>query len=124
MSQQPNIIYILTDDQRADMLGAAGHPLLKTPHLDQLAADGIRFNQAFCTSPVCTPSRACHYLGQWERRHGVNFNSYSSVSPVAWKDSFPMVLKKAGYFLGWVGKNHVPVGESGYKSGYIESVFD
>ena len=122
--QSPNIIYILGDDQRADMLGCAGHPVLTTPHLDQLAKDGTRFTKAHCTSPLCTPSRACHYLGQWERQHGINFNSGTAVSPEAWQQSFPMLLKQAGYFTGWVGKNHVPVGEGGYASGVMEDVFD
>ena len=121
---QPNIVYILGDDHRADYLGFGGHPVLRTPNLDQLAADGVSFTNAFCTSPACTPSRTCHYLGQWERCHGVNFNSNSAVSPDAWDRSFPMVLKRQGYFLGWVGKNHVPVGAGGYGSGHLESVFD
>ena len=63
MTDRPNIIYILGDDQRGDLLGCMGHPVLRTPHLDALAADGTLFTEAFCTSPLCTPSRACHYLG-------------------------------------------------------------
>jgi len=121
---RPNIIYILGDDHRADYLGCMGHPIVLTPNLDQLAGEGVLFTQAYCTSPACTPSRACHYTGLWERTHGVNFNSNSSMSPEAWEDSFPMRLKQEGYFLGWVGKNHVPVGDGGYESGYLESAFD
>lgn len=123
---RPNVIYILTDDQRADMLGCAGHPVLKTPHLDRLAEEGTRFRNAFCTSPLCTPSRVSHYTGMWERRHGINFNSQTHLTPEAWEQSFPMQLKKEGYFVGWVGKNHVPAGPSGdgYNSGYFEEVFD
>jgi arylsulfatase A-like enzyme len=123
---QPNIIYILGDDHRAEQLGNMGHSILETPNLDGLAQDGVQFTNAFCTSPACTPSRTSHYLGQWERRHGINFNSESSLDPVAWEQSFPMQLKRAGYYLGWVGKNHVPAGggSRGYDSGYFESVFD
>ena len=131
MSDRPNVIYILGDDQRHDLLGAAGHPILRTPHLDQLAAEGTIFSNAFCTSPLCTPSRVSHYLGQWERKHGVNFNSGTAVSPEAWAQSFPMRLKDAGYYTGWVGKNHTPIGthelppsENGYESGYMEQTFD
>lgn len=124
MSSKPNIIYILTDDQRAELLGCMGHPIVETPNLDRLAANGVLFKNAYCTSPVCTPSRTCHYLGQWERKHGVNFNSKSSVSEQDWENSFPMQLKKQGYYTGWVGKNHVPVGKNGYESGYMESNFD
>lgn len=123
-SNKPNIIYILGDDHRADYLGCMGHPIVRTPNLDTLAQEGVLFNNAFCTSPACTPSRACHYTGQWERKHGINFNSDSSMAPEAWANSFPMRLKGAGYFLGWVGKNHVPIGKGGYQSGYMESVFD
>lgn len=124
MPDRPNVIYILGDDQRGDHLGCAGHPVLNTPNIDQLAREGTRFANAFCTSSLCTPSRVCHYLGQWERKHGVNFNSGTAVAPEAWEESFPMRLKRAGYFLGWVGKNHVPAGEGGYGGGYLESVFD
>ena len=124
IADKPNIIYILGDDHRADYLGCMGHPIVRTPNIDQLAQDGVLFTQAFCTSPACTPSRTCHYTGQWERKHGVNFNSNSSLMPEAWENSFPMRLKDEGYFLGWVGKNHIPVGNGGYQSGYLESVFD
>ena len=123
-NERPNIIYILGDDHRAEQLGAAGHEMVQTPNLDQLALDGVRFSNTFCTSPACTPSRTSHYLGQWERRHGINFNSSSSVAPEAWANSFPMLLKKQGYYLSWVGKNHVPAGEGGYAGGCFEKVFD
>ena len=123
-SERPNIIYILGDDHRADYLGVAGHPILKTPELDRLAAEGTYFPEAFCTSPLCTPSRASHYLGQWERKHAINFNSGQAVSPTAWAKSFPQLLKEAGYFTGWVGKNHVPVGEGGYASPFFAESFD
>ena len=122
--RKPNIIYILGDDHRADYTAAAGHPIIETPAFDQLAREGVYFENAFCTSPTCTPSRACHYLGQWERKHGVNFNSDSALTENAWEKSFPMILKKNGYFTGWVGKNHVPAGTTGYSSGYFENVFD
>ena len=124
--RRPNVIYILGDDHRHEYLGCAGHPVLKTPHLDRLANDGVRFTHTFCTSPACTPSRASHYTGQWERRHGINFNSGSSLAPETWETSFPMRLKRDGYFIGWGGKNHVPVGggQGGYDSGYLERAFD
>jgi arylsulfatase A-like enzyme len=125
-SSYPNVIYILGDDHRAEQLGSRGHPLLQTPNLDKLSRQDVQFTNAFCTSPACTPSRTCHYTGQWERKHGINFNSGSSLSPEAWARSFPMRLKEAGYYLGWVGKNHVPAvgGKCGYDSGYFETVFD
>lgn len=125
MNKRPNLIYILGDDHRADYMANMGHPIIKTPNLDYMAENGVLFTSGYCTSPACTPSRTCHYLGQWERRHGVNFNSKNSVSAEAWNNSFPMVLKGEGYYLGWVGKNHIPAGEGGYNSGYFENeVFD
>nr|WP_325302080.1 sulfatase-like hydrolase/transferase [uncultured Dysosmobacter sp.] len=72
MSKQPNILFILTDDQGAWSLGCAGNQELKTPHLDQLAASGIRFENFFCVSPVCSPARASIYTGKIPSQHGVH----------------------------------------------------
>jgi arylsulfatase A-like enzyme len=122
--ERPNIIYILGDDHRAEQMGCMGHPVINTPHLDTLAREGVLFRNSFCTSPLCTPSRACHYLGQWERKHGINFNSETSLAPEAWEMSFPMLLKQQGYYTGWVGKNHIPAGKGGYYSDYFKNSFD
>jgi len=123
-TKKPNIIFILTDDQRADSVGFMGNQLVKTPNLDRLGAEGHIFNQAFVTSAICTPSRASYMLGQYERRHGINFNSGSSMSPEAWAKSYPVILRKNGYFTGYVGKNHLPIGEKGYSTGLIDKSFD
>jgi arylsulfatase A-like enzyme len=122
--RRPNIVFLLTDDQRRDSLGCYGSKEASTPNIDRLAADGARFEQATVTSAICTPSRACYFLGQYERRHGINFNSGTSLAPEAWLKSYPVLLRRAGYFTGYVGKNHVPVGPQGYKSGIIEKSFD
>jgi arylsulfatase A-like enzyme len=122
--KKPNIIFILTDDHRYDLLGATGNELIQTPHLDKLASDGILFTNAHVTSAICTPSRASIFLSQFERKHGVNFNSGTSVAEDAWKDSYPVVLRKNGYYTGYIGKNHVPIGAGGYKSGVMEASFD
>ena len=95
---QPNIVFILTDDHRYDLLGATGNKLIQTPHLDKLASDGILFTNAHVTSAICTPSRASIFLSQFERKHGVNFNSGTSVAEDAWKDSYPVVLRKNDIF--------------------------
>jgi arylsulfatase A-like enzyme len=121
---RPNIVFVLTDDQRWDSLGLTGNPVVKTPHIDRLAADGTFFPNATVTSAICTPSRACYFLGQYERRHGVNFNSGTALTEEAWAKSYPMLLRAAGYFTGYIGKNHVPVGPRGYDSGIIEKSFD
>ncbi|WP_020571009.1 sulfatase-like hydrolase/transferase [Neolewinella persica] len=120
----PNFVFILTDDQSYGYLGCTGNEVLKTPNIDQLAADGILFENAHVTSAICTPSRISILLSQYERRHNVNFNSGTSVAPEAWARSYPVVMRKAGYYTGWVGKNHAPIGEGGYGSGLMEESFD
>ncbi len=121
---RPNIVFILTDDQRRDSLGCYGNAEVRTPNIDRLAKDGVLFERASVTSAICTPSRACYFLGQYERRHGINFNSGTSLAPAAWENSFPMLLRRSGYFTGYVGKNHVPIGPNAYESGIIEKSFD
>jgi arylsulfatase A-like enzyme len=123
-TKRPNLIFVLTDDQRRDTLGCYGNTFIQTPELDRLAADGTLFENAFITSAICTPSRACYLLGQYERRHGVNFNSGTALTERAWQRSYPVLLRDAGYFTGYVGKNHVPVGERGYNTGILEQSFD
>lgn len=122
--RRPNIIFILTDDQRADEIDYHGGALLRTPNLARLAGDGVRFDHAFVNSAICTPSRVCYFLGQYERKHGVNFNSGTSLAPEAWQQSYPVQIRRAGYFTGYLGKNHVPLGRRGYRSGLMEKSFD
>ena len=122
--KRPNIVFLLTDDQRWESLGFSGNTLVKTPNLDRLAAEGVWFEQATITSAICTPSRVSYFLGQYERRHGVNFNSGTAVSEQAWAKSYPVLLRQAGYFTGYIGKNHTPVGAQAYRSGIIERSFD
>nr|WP_320120678.1 sulfatase-like hydrolase/transferase [uncultured Marinifilum sp.] len=121
---KPNVIFILTDDQQFDLLGCNGNELLKTPQFDKMADQGVRFTNAHVTSAICTPSRVSMLLSQFERKHGVNFNSGTSVSPKAWEESYPVVLKNNGYYTGYIGKNHSPVGDGGYQSGLMDKSFD
>ncbi|TDB67897.1 sulfatase family protein [Arundinibacter roseus] len=100
---KPNIIYLLTDDQRADALGIMGNPLIKTPNLDQLARQGTLFKNAYVTTSICCVSRATMLSGQYMSRHGIeDFNT--SFKPEALAQTYPMLLKKAGYRIGFVGK--------------------
>lgn len=122
--KRPNIIFILTDDQPYRYIGALGDTLIKTPNLDKLVQDGVLFTNCHVTSPICTPSRASIFLGQFERKHQINFNSGTSMDGEAWETSYPMALRKNGYYTGYIGKNHVPIGNGGYKSGVIEKSFD
>ncbi|GAA4934114.1 sulfatase [Algibacter agarivorans] len=122
--QRPNIIFILTDDQSYDLLGCTGNPIVQTPNIDKLANNGTLFTNAHVTSAICTPSRISILLSQHERKHGVNFNSGTSVSDTAWKNSYPVVMRNNGYYTGWIGKNHAPIGKGGYNSGLMEKSFD
>ncbi|MCM2369165.1 sulfatase-like hydrolase/transferase [Aporhodopirellula aestuarii] len=121
---RPNFVFILTDDQSYGMMGCDANELTQTPHIDQLARDGVFFDRAYITSAICTPSRISILLSQFERKHGVNFNSGTSVSPEAWAKSYPVIMREHGYYTGYVGKNHAPIGEGGYESGLMDESFD
>lgn len=101
---RPNVVFILTDDQRWDQLGCAGHPYLETPHLDRLAAEGARFANMFVTTSLCSPSRASYLSGLYAHTHGVidNFTDYPESLP-----SFPKSLQEAGYETAYIGKWHM-----------------
>lgn len=101
--KRPNIIVLVTDDQRWDMMGCAGHPILQTPHLDALAHDGIRFEHAFVTTPICMSSRASIFTGTYLSRHQCDFN-IGNLSHALWQQSYPILLRNAGYHTGFVGK--------------------
>ena len=119
-----NFIFILTDDQSYGMMGCTGNTIVQTPNIDALAEDGVLFTNAHVTSAICTPSRASILTSQFERKHGINFNSGTSLSEDGWEATYPMVFRKNGYYTGWIGKNHVPIGEGGYASGVMEKSFD
>ena len=106
LPRPPNILFILSDDQRYDTLGAAGHPILRTPTLDRLAADGVRFRQAFVTTSVCWVSRAVTLTGQWARSH-IRRDSVPTVRPDALATMFPALLRSAGYRTAHFGKWHL-----------------
>ena len=121
---RPNFIFILTDDQSYGMMGCTGNTIVSTPNLDQLASDGVLFTNAHVTSAICTPSRTSILTSQFERKHGINFNSGTSMSEEGWSNTYPVVMRKNGYYTGWIGKNHVPVGTGGYSSQLMENSFD
>ena len=129
VASRPNVIVILADDMRVGYTGHEGHPVINTPNIDLLAASGTVFSNGFATSAACTPSRTTLFSGLYERRHGVNFNSNSAMTDEAWAQTYPMLLKEAGYFVGYIGKNHTPIGKNGdgaigYDSGVMDSSFD
>ena len=106
----PNIIFILTDDQRWDALGYAGNKIIHTPHLDQLAREGVYFKNAFVTTPICAASRASLFTGLYERTHDYTFGK-QPLSNQYMMESYPYLLRKAGYQTGFVGKFGVKVNQ-------------
>jgi len=99
----PNIIFILTDDQRWDALGAAGNPLAHTPEMDKLAQNGTYFKTAMVTTPICAASRASILSGLYERTHGYNFQA-GPMGERYMADAYPYLMKQAGYYTGFFGK--------------------
>ncbi len=74
-TQRPNILFIMTDDQRWDAMSCAGNQILQTPHMDRLAAGGVRFSQGFVTNSLCAPSRGTILTGLYSHAHGVTTNA-------------------------------------------------
>lgn len=98
-----NIVVLYADDWRHDTLGCAGNPVVKTPNLDQLARDGVRFTQNRVTTSICGVSRATLFTGQWMSRHG---NPAFQMFKTTWAETYPGLLRTNGYFVGHVGKWH------------------
>tara|TARA_R110002050_G_scaffold187015_2_gene321420 strand:- start:84499 stop:85896 length:1398 start_codon:yes stop_codon:yes gene_type:complete len=102
-AEKPNIIFILTDDQRWDALGYAGTKIIQTPEMDRLAKEGIYFKNAFVTTPICAASRASIFTGLYERTHGYTFGQ-GNIKDSYIKKSYPVIMKQAGYYTGFFGK--------------------
>ena len=98
-----NILILYADDWRYDTLGIAGNAVVQTPHLDQLARDGVRFTRACVTTAICGVSRASLFTGQWMSRHG---NTAFQAFHTPWDETYPGLLRKNGYYVGHVGKWH------------------
>lgn len=101
---RPNFLFFITDQQRADYLGCAGHPIVKTPNIDGLAANGTRFDRFYVASPVCMPNRASLLTGRFPSTHGLRHNG-CDLSIRA--NTFTDVLRAGGYRTALIGKSHV-----------------
>jgi N-acetylglucosamine-6-sulfatase len=103
-ADRPNVLFVLCDDLRWDSLGCTGHPHLKTPHIDRLAREGVLFANTFCTTSLCSPSRASILSGLYAHAHGVTDNFTEFPAEMA---SFPKLLHEAGYETAYIGKWHM-----------------
>lgn len=113
MPTPKNVLLIISDEHRPDALGCAGHPQVETPHIDKLAADGVRFTNAYCSSPLCVPSRASFATGQYVHEIGCwdNAAPYEG-SPRSW-----------GHHLTDHGVNHATIGKLHFEPG-VDDGFD
>jgi arylsulfatase A-like enzyme len=116
----PNILFIMTDQQRYDGVGVNGRPGIHTPHLDRLAGKSANFSAAYVQAPVCTPSRACFFTGRYAHAHKnrVNYTELDERETL-----LPGYLQAAGYRTALVGKTHLyykypPTKEEALRSGY------
>ena len=101
--ERPNILLLFADQHNANVLGCYGHHIVRTPNLDRLATNGVRFNRHYCVDAICVASRTAMMTGLYPRTTGVLTNGDKPVHP----DNFPVLqqmLQKAGYLTGSFGK--------------------
>ncbi|MSQ72124.1 MAG: sulfatase [Betaproteobacteria bacterium] len=104
MTTQPNFLFIITDQQRADHLGCYGNPVLRTPHIDTIAARGVRFERFFVANPICMPNRATIMTGRMPTLHGVRHNGIPLSHD---QTTFVERLRAEGYQTALIGKSHL-----------------
>lgn len=122
--ERPNIVFLLADDQATYSMGCYGNSDVKTPHLDQLAADGVVFDSHYDTTAICMASRASILTGKFEYKTGCNFD-HGDLVRQHWARSYPMLLRKAGYRTAFAGKIGIEVcDQPATKGGLPENDFD
>ena len=104
MPDRPHILVLMPDQQRGDCLSCAGHPVVRTPHMDRLAAEGVRFANATTTCPVCMPARSSFLAGTYCHNHG-QWGNYGHLPADA--DTYLRHVKAVGYRTCHVGKSHL-----------------
>ena len=102
--RRPNVLFVLCDDIRWNAMSCAGHPTLKTPNIDRVANEGVRFTNMFCTTSLCSPSRASILTGLYAHGHGVRDNFSELTSGL---NHWPKRLNEAGYDTAYIGKWHM-----------------
>jgi len=108
-----NVLLIMSDQHNVRAMGCSGNPQVKTPHLDRLAAEGVRFSHATCQTGQCCPSRATLFTGRYAHSHGCRWNG---VTDPVHEVYFPEIFKAAGYATATIGKHHffVPAERHGF----------
>ena len=107
-AQKPNFLLLYADDQRNHTLGCAGHPVVKTPNIDRLANQGVRFENAFVSTSTCWVGRSSLFTSTYERKHLYRVTP-GPLNPALCESSYFAVLKTAGYRTGHLGKEHVSI---------------
>jgi arylsulfatase A-like enzyme len=119
--KRPNIIFLLTDDQRWDTLGCMGNPIIQTPNVDELGNNGVLFTNSFVTTSICMTSRASFLSGLYLRSHGIN-DFQTSFTEDQYSRIYPVVLRQNGYRTGFIGKwgvgNKMPEDKFDYFGGF------
>ncbi len=100
---KPNLVFILSDDQRWNTLGCMGDTNILTPNLDRLAGEGVLFQNHFVTTSICCCSRASIFSGQYLRRHGIG-DFVTPFTSAQWAQTYPALLRQAGYRTAFIGK--------------------
>jgi arylsulfatase A-like enzyme len=111
--KRPNVLIIYPDELRADAMGCAGNSVIKTPYFDRLANEGVRFDKAFTSFPLCTPFRSSLFTGKYAHATGCCANHL----PInLGQDFLPEILRDNGYQTGYIGKWHL---DGGSKPGFV-----
>lgn len=104
----PNIVFILSDNHRWDAMSSMAHPFVKTPHMDRIGSEGIHFDNAFCTTPLCSPARASFLTGLYAYEHGIHNHTTKGRWDEQHTTFLELLARDSGYHNAFIGKWHMP----------------